>query len=147
MKDEKQVEVLLVEDKDEDIEMTCRALRNNNLANRIHVEKDGQAALDFIYGCSPEDKCAMAKVILLDIKLPGISGLELLEKLKSDERTRFIPVVMLTSSEEEVDLVRTYDLGVNSYIVKPVDFADFARAMKEIGFYWLVMNRCPETTG
>jgi CheY-like chemotaxis protein len=137
------VEVLLVEDNEEDIEMTCRALRGKNLANRIHVERDGQAALDFIFGCTEKDQCIRAGVILLDIRLPKASGIEVLKKIKSDKRTRGIPVVMLTSSEEEVDLVETYDLGVNSYIVKPVDFKDFANAMAKIGFYWLVLNKQP----
>jgi two-component system response regulator len=131
-------EILLVEDNPNDAELTTRALKQRNLANQLHVCRDGAEALDYIAGVS-----AVPKVILLDLKLPKVDGLEVLRKLKSDERTRSIPVVVLTSSREEPDIERAYALGANSYIVKPVDFDAFARAVSDVGLYWLLLNHPP----
>jgi two-component system response regulator len=140
------VEILLVEDNPNDVELTLHALKKHNLANRIHVVRDGAEALDFIFGSGAyagrrlEDR---PKVILLDLKLPLVDGLEVLERIKSDPRTRTIPVVVLTSSREEPDIARSYALGVNSYIVKPVDFQQFAEAVRNLGLYWLLLNQPP----
>lgn len=137
------VEILLVEDSPHDAELTLRALKKNNVANNIVHAKDGAEALDFVFG---ENSHAgrnvenTPKVILLDLKLPKVNGIEVLEQLKSDARTRSVPVVVLTSSREDVDLTRCYDLGVNSYIVKPVEFEAFVSAVTELGFYWLLLN-------
>lgn len=140
------VEILLVEDNPNDVELTLHALKKHNLANRIHVVRDGAEALDFIFGSGAyagrrlEDH---PKVILLDLKLPLVDGLEVLERIKSDPRTRTIPVVVLTSSREEPDIARSYELGANSYIVKPVDFQQFAEAVRNLGLYWLLLNQPP----
>lgn len=131
-------EILLVEDNPNDAELTTRALKQRNLANQLHVCRDGAEALDYIARVS-----AVPKVILLDLKLPKIDGLEVLRKLKGDERTRSIPVVVLTSSREEPDIERAYALGANSYIVKPVDFDAFAKAVSDVGLYWLLLNHPP----
>jgi len=143
------VEVLLVEDSLEDLELTQRALRNANLGNHIQIARDGAEALDFIF-CEGEhadrkieDK---PKLILLDLKLPKVDGLEVLQRIKGDLRTRHIPIVVLTSSKEQSDLVKSYELGVNSYIVKPVDFESFASAVQELGMYWLLLNQPPILT-
>ncbi len=144
MKYPDEVEILLVEDKEEDVELTLRALRKNNLANRVHVVSDGQEAIDFIFGkgaYSGRDINHTPRVILLDLKLPRVSGLEVLQRIKSDERTKVIPVVMLTSSKEEQDIVESYRLGVNSYIVKPVSFNDFVKAVTDLGLYWMLLNK------
>jgi len=147
MQDYNQVEILLVEDNLNDVELTLRALKKNNLSNRIYVVNDGEQALDFIF-CRGEFKdraeCKNPKLILLDLKLPKISGIEVLEKLKSEIDTRVIPVVVLTSSREERDIIETYKLGVNSYITKPVDFDKFTDAVREIGMYWLLINQLPD---
>ena len=138
------IEILLVEDNPRDVEMTLRALKKRNLANSVHVAKDGAEALDFLFATgahAARNPKHTPKVVLLDLKLPKVSGLEVLKKLKSDERTRTIPVVVLTSSQEEKDMVESYRLGVNSYIVKPVDFDKFVEAVGEIGLYWLLVNR------
>ena len=138
------VEILLVEDNPRDVEMTLRALKKRNLANRVHVAKDGAEALDFLFAkgtYAARDPNHTPKVVLLDLKLPKVSGLEVLKNLKGDERTRTIPVVVLTSSQEEKDMVESYRLGVNSYIVKPVDFDKFVDSVGEIGLYWLVVNK------
>ena len=138
------VEILLVEDNPQDVEMTLRALKKRNLANQVHVAKDGAEALDFLFGTgayASRDMNHVPKVVLLDLKLPKVSGLEVLKKLKADERTRTIPVVVLTSSQEERDMVESYRLGVNSYIVKPVDFDKFVDSVGEIGLYWLLVNK------
>ena len=138
------VEILLVEDSPLDIELTLRALKKANLANRIQVARDGPEALDYIFGQgthagrSIEDR---PKVILLDLKLPKIDGLEVLQRIKADPRTKQIPVVVLTSSKEQRDIVESYNLGVNSYIVKPVNFERFAEAVQELGFYWVLLNQ------
>jgi len=138
------IEILLVEDNPRDVEMTLRALKKRNLANHVHVAKDGAEALDFLFATGTYVDRNMnkpPKVVLLDLKLPKVSGLEVLKKLKSDERTRTIPVAVLTSSQEEKDMVESYKLGVNSYIVKPVDFDKFVEAIGEIGLYWLLVNK------
>jgi two-component system response regulator len=140
------VEILLVEDNPNDLELALYALKRNNIANFIHVARDGAEALDFIFaqgeyaGRRIEDG---PKLILLDLKLPKIDGLEVLKRVKSDPRTRIIPVVVLTSSTEERDIVESYQLGVNSYITKPVDFEQFTEVVRQLGFYWLLVNRRP----
>lgn len=146
MKDLEPIELLLVEDNPQDLELALRALKKDNLANRIQVARDGAEALDFLFGegaNAGREFPAAPKVILLDLKLPKIDGLEVLRRLKADARTRSIPVVVLTSSNEQSDLVESYQLGVNSYIVKPVNFEGFVRAVRELGFYWLLLNRAP----
>jgi two-component system response regulator len=140
------VEILLVEDNLEDLELTQRALRKANLTNYIHIARDGAEALEFLF-C--EGAHAMRKiedhpkVILLDLKLPKLDGLQVLKRIKSDPRTRAIPVVVLTSSKEQNDVVESYHLGVNSYIVKPVNFERFAAAVQDVGMYWLLLNHPP----
>jgi two-component system, response regulator len=137
-----EIDVLLVEDNPNDVELTLRVLKKHNFANRVQVARDGVEALDFIFADS--DTGALVnrlKVIMLDLKLPKISGLEVLQKLKSDPRTRSIPVVVLTSSHEDRDIEECYGLGVNSYVVKPVEFDRFAHTVAELGFYWLLVNR------
>jgi len=138
------IDILLVEDNPRDVEMTLRALRNHNLANKVHVVKDGAEALDFIFsrGAYPrKDLNHVPKVVLLDLKLPKVSGLEVLRAIKGDEQARTIPVVILTSSQEEKDMVESYRLGANSYIVKPVDFDKFVEAVGQLGLYWLIINK------
>lgn len=135
------IEILLVEDNPDDVEMTLRALHKANFANQIHVARDGVEALDFIFGTGIAPNTP--KLILLDLKLPKLDGFEVLKRLKSDLRTKQIPVVVLTSSQVQSDIVRTYDLGVNSYIVKPVNFESFARAVQDLGMYWLLLNQPP----
>jgi len=134
-----EIEVLLVEDNASDAELTLRALQKRNLANRVVVARDGVEALEVLQRAEPPPK-----VVLLDLKLPKLNGLEVLRRLKSDDRTKRIPVVVLTSSHEEPDVEESYRLGVNSYIVKPVDFESFASAVAEVGLYWLLLNRPPE---
>lgn len=138
------VELLLVEDNPNDIELTLRALRKHNLANHIHTVEDGEEALEFIF-CTGRyagrDIHIPPRVILLDLKLPKVHGLEVLKKVKSDERTKTTPVVVLTSSEEASDLKEAYLLGVNSYLVKPVGFDDFIKVLGKAGLYWLLINK------
>lgn len=141
-----EVEILLVEDNPRDEELTLRALKKHNLANSVHVAKDGAEALDYIFArgtCEGRDIGNTPKVILLDLKLPKVDGLEVLREVKEDERTKTIPVVVLTSSREEKDMVESYKLGVNSYIVKPVDFNKFFDAVGDLGLYWLLINEVP----
>ncbi|KKL50997.1 hypothetical protein LCGC14_2299890 [marine sediment metagenome] len=141
-----EVEILLVEDNPTDVELTLRALKKNNLANRVQIVTDGAEALDFIFANGVHkgrDINHKPKIILLDLKLPKVDGLEVLRRIKSDERTKNIPVVVLTSSKEEKDRVESYKLGVNSYIVKPVDFNQFTKAVSELGLYWLLLNELP----
>ncbi len=140
------VEILLVEDNPRDVEMTLRALKKRNLANKVHVVNDGAEALDFIFSNGKyqgRDLANGPKVILLDLKLPKIGGLEVLKRIKAEEKTKVIPVVVLTSSQEEKDLVESYKLGVNSYISKPVDFDKFLDSVGELGLYWLLINKPP----
>ena len=141
-----EVEILLVEDNPSDAELTLRALRKHNLANRVFHVKDGAEALDFIFAHGAYDQRRVEdtpRVIFLDLKLPKVDGIEVLQKIKSDERTRKIPVVVLTSSKEDRDVVESYRLGVNSYIIKPVEFESFIRAVSDLGFYWLLLNQTP----
>lgn len=139
------VDILLVEDNPNDAELTLHAFRKNKLTNRIHLVRDGAEALEFIFrtGAYADRDPAPPKVILLDLKLPKVDGLEVLRRIKGDATTRNIPVVMLTSSREESDLVQSYSLGVNSYIVKPVDFDQFTTTVRELGMYWLLLNKPP----
>ncbi len=140
------VEVLLVEDSPDDVELTLHAFQKHQLSNRIHVVRDGVEALEFLFGSEhqePGGTLGAPRLILLDIKLPRMSGLEVLRHIKADSRTKSIPVVVMTSSLEERDLVESYQLGVNSYIVKPVDFDQFSEAVRLIGFYWLLLNQPP----
>jgi len=147
MSESKPVEILLVEDNPDDLALTTRALRKANLANNIHVARDGEEALDFIFGEGPHAGRTLEngpKVILLDLKLPKVDGLEVLRRIKSDPRTKHIPVVVLTSSQEQSDVVKSYQFGVNSYVVKPVNFESFAAAVQELGLYWLLLNQPPK---
>ena len=130
--------ILLVEDNPRDAELTLRAFAKSNLANNILVAHDGVEALEIVYGRTGAER---PRVILLDIKLPKLDGLEVLRKLKSDERTRAIPVVIVTSSNQDPDIKTAYDLGANSYVVKPVDFEAFMKIMSQLGFYWLMVNQ------
>jgi two-component system response regulator len=142
------VEVLLVEDNIHDAEMTIRALKKVNLANNLVHVKDGEEALEFIYArgrFAERQSTDLPKVILLDIKMPKVDGIEVLKQLKAHEISRSIPVVIMTSSKEEQDIISSYELGVNSYVVKPVDFEGFARAVSQLGMYWLLTNQAPLT--
>jgi two-component system, response regulator len=142
MSDARPIEILLVEDNPEDAELTLRALRLSQIVNHIRVARDGAEALDILFDPSQSND-AVPKVVLLDLKLPKIDGLEVLKRIKSDPRTKLIPVVVLTSSREQNDIVESYRLGVNSYIVKPVDFERFAEAVQQAGLYWLLLNQPP----
>jgi CheY-like chemotaxis protein len=139
------VEILLVEDSATDAEMTIRSLKRRGLANQLVWVKDGAEALDFIYclGSFTGRRNGNPKLILLDLKMPKVDGIEVLQRLKSDEGTRAIPVIVLTSSAEESDVARSYELGVNSYLVKPVDFGEFTEVVAQVGLYWAVLNRVP----
>lgn len=144
---ENEIEILLVEDSSDDLEMTLRALRKANLANRVQIARDGVEALDFVFCEGPHAARKIQngpKMILLDLKLPKVDGMEVLKRIKSDPRTKVIPVVVLTSSKEQKDVINSYHLGVNSYIVKPVNFESFAKAVAELGFYWLLLNQPPK---
>jgi CheY-like chemotaxis protein len=145
MNDFEQVEILLAEDNEADAEMTTRALRRQNLTNRLVWVKDGAEALDFIFrrGAYASRPAGLPKLVLLDLKMPKVDGIEVLRQIKSNEETRTIPVVMLTSSAEERDIVASYSLGVNSYVVKPVDFSKFVEEVSKAGCYWLLVNRLP----
>lgn len=140
------VDILLVEDNPDDVELALLALRRNNLANQIHVARDGAEALDFLF-CRGEFSNRSTerppRVVMLDLKLPKVDGMEVLRAIKSDPRTRTVPVVVMTSSREQRDLVDGYQLGVNSYIQKPIDFTQFREIVKNLGFYWLVINQAP----
>ncbi|MEP7231861.1 MAG: response regulator [Ginsengibacter sp.] len=142
------VEILLVEDNINDAELAIRELKKHNLANNLFHVKDGEEALDFIFATGSyngtRDVGALPRIILLDIQMPKINGIEVLAKIKSDERTKLTPVVILTSSKEDPDIKRCYDLGANSYIVKPVNFEGFAESIKRLGFYWLLLNQPPQ---
>ena len=137
--------ILIVEDDPNDVELTLTALADYNLANEVVVTRDGQQALDYLY-CRGEFSARVTgnpAVMLLDLKLPKVGGLEVLQQIKSDERLKMIPVVVLTSSNEEKDMMRSYKLGVNAYVVKPVDFHEFVNAVKELGVFWAVINEPP----
>ena len=134
------IEMLPVEDNLDDVELTLHSLRKENLANHIHVARDGEEALEFLFGSTVDHP---PRLVLLDLKLPRVNGLEVLKRIKSDPRTSTIPVVILTSSKEERDLVQSYGLGANSYIQKPVDFEQFRHTVKSIGLYWLLINQQP----
>ncbi len=141
------VEILLVEDSANDTELTIRELKKHNLANNLVHVKDGEEALDFIFAtgkfAGTRDILYPPKLVLLDIQMPKVNGIEVLRKIKSDERTKSTPVVMLSSSKEEPDIQKCYALGANSYIVKPVSFEGFAESIKNLGFYWLLLNQPP----
>ena len=142
-----EIEVLLVEDNASDAEMTIRALKKNNLGNKLLHLKDGAEALDFIFAegeYSGRQIENLPKVILLDLKMPKVSGIEVLRRIKTDERTRKIPVVVLTSSKEDPDIQECYALGVNSYVVKPVEFDEFQKAISNVGLFWLIINQPPQ---
>lgn len=139
------VEILLVEDSDADAELIMRALRKGNIVNRVVRVRDGVEALDFVFreGTFKDRQGEQLRLILLDLKMPRLSGLDVLRRLKADESAKQIPVVVLTSSAEEQDVTESYKLGVNSYLVKPVAFADFTQVITHTGLYWAVMNRVP----
>ncbi len=140
----KEVEILLVEDNPQDLELTMRALRKNNLANAITTVSDGEAALDFLFARGPyagRDINNHPRVVFLDLKLPKVDGIEVLRQVKMDERTKSIPIVVVTSSAEERDRVESYQLGVNSYVVKPIEFESFVKTITELGFYWMAINK------
>jgi CheY-like chemotaxis protein len=140
-----QVEILLVEDNALDAELTTRALKNGGLANRLLWVKDGQEALDYLFrhGEYAERSDTTPRLVLLDLKMPKVDGIEVLRAVKADERTKRIPIVIMTSSQEERDVAQSYDLGVNSYVVKPVDFNALAELARQAGYYWLAINRTP----
>ena len=138
--------ILLVEDNPDDVELTLRAFKKCNIANEVVVARDGVEALDYLFGTGAyagRDLSVMPAVVLLDLKLPRIDGLEVLRRLRADERTRCLPVVVLTSSNEDQDVVNSYQLGANSYIRKPVDFVQFIDAARQLGMYWLLLNEAP----
>jgi len=140
------IEILYVEDDPSDIELTLLSFKDAGLTNSIHIARDGVEALDFLLcrGSHADRDFAAPRLVLLDLKLPKISGLEVLQVIRSDERTRTVPVVVLTSSREQRDLIESYKLGVNSYIQKPVDFEQFNQTIRQMGLYWLVVNKVPE---
>ena len=138
--------ILLVEDNADDEALTLRALKKNNIGNEVIVARDGAEALDYLFGTSAytgRDMTVMPAITLLDLKLPKVDGLEVLKRLRDDDRTKLLPVVILTSSKEEQDLINGYRLGANSYIRQPVDFAQFVEAVRQLGLYWLVLNESP----
>jgi two-component system response regulator len=145
-----EVDILLVDDSQDDVDLTLHALRAENLANRVFVARDGEEALDFLF-CSGVHAGRSfdhpPKLVLLDLKMPKVDGMQVLKRVKGDARTRTIPVVLMTSSREERDMLNGYDLGVNSYLQKPVDFGEFRKMVKLLGLYWLVTNRPPVTNG
>jgi two-component system response regulator len=150
MSENNAVEILLVEDTPEDLELALRALRKANLANHIQIARDGAEAMEFLFGEGAYKGRKIEngpKVILLDLKLPKVDGMEVLRRVKSDPRTKAIPVVVLTSSKEQKDVVESYQLGVNSYIVKPVNFERFVAAVQDLGMYWLLLNQPPKLDG
>jgi two-component system response regulator len=146
---EEMVEILMVEDNPNDVTLTLRAFKKYQISNHIHIVRDGAEALEFIFRTGAYAGRSVnntPKVILLDLKLPKVDGLEVLQRVKADPSTRMIPVVVLTSSREQCDIVESYQLGVNSYIVKPVDFASFTEAMRQLGLYWVLLNQPPSSS-
>ncbi|MDH3973460.1 MAG: response regulator [Deltaproteobacteria bacterium] len=141
-----EVEILLVEDTLADAELAIRALKKRNLANKLVWVKDGAEAIDFLFGQGNHADGSIKnapKLVMLDLRLPKVDGIEVLKRIKSDERTKGIPVVVVTSSSEERDIVESYQFGVNSYITKPINFEDFAKTISDLGFYWMILNRLP----
>jgi len=140
-----QIEILLVEDNEHDAELTMRALKKAGLANKLLWVKDGEQALDYLFrrGAFAGRDEVSPRMVLLDLKMPRVDGIEVLKAVKADEKTRRIPIIVMTSSQEEKDVAQTYDLGVNSYVVKPVDFAAVAELVRQAGYYWLAINRTP----
>jgi len=142
--------ILLVEDNPDDEALTLRALKKNNIGNEVVIARDGVEALDYLFGTGTyagRDISIMPQVTLLDLKLPKVDGLEVLRRIREDERTAMLPVVVLTSSKEDQDIIASYKLGANSYIRKPVDFVQFTEAVRQLGLYWLVLNEIPPTKG
>jgi two-component system response regulator len=138
--------ILLVEDNPDDVSLTLRALKSRNITNDVVVANDGVQALEYLFGAGTTPGPAeLPAVVLLDLKLPKVNGLEVLQRIRADERTRMLPVVILTSSDEERDIIKGYSLGANSYVRKPVDFVEFTEAAKQLGLYWLLINRAPPT--
>jgi CheY-like chemotaxis protein len=140
------VEILLVEDNPNDAELSVYALKKHHVANRVHLVRDGAEAIDYLFGTGAYEGRNVEdtpKVVLLDLKLPKVDGLDVLRRIKADARTRQIPVVVLTSSREERDIISSYDLGVNSYIVKPIDFEQFSESVRQLGLYWVLLNEAP----
>ncbi len=138
--------ILLVEDNPDDVELTLRALKQYHVKNQINVVRDGVEALDYLFGTgayADRDTTTMPAVVILDLKLPKVDGLEVLQRLRADERTKLVPIVILTSSKEEQDMVNSYKFGANSYVQKPVDFTQFIEAARQLGLYWLVINEPP----
>ena len=145
-----EMDILLVDDNPEDVEITLRAFQKYHLANRIHVVRDGEEALECLFSTgryANHPAGSVPRLILLDLKLPKVDGIEILQRCKSDPRTKNIPVVVLTSSLEERDVISSYNLGVNSYVVKPVDFSQFTEAIRQLGLYWIVLNQVPSEKG
>jgi len=143
-----EVDILLADDSQDDVDLTMHALRSENLANHVFIAHDGEEALDFLFCTGPHANRSFEhppKLVLLDLKMPKVDGMQVLRQIKGDARTKTIPVVLMTSSREERDMVSGYDLGVNSYIQKPVDFGEFRKAVKLLGLYWLVTNQPPIT--
>ena len=142
--------ILLVEDNPDDEALTLRALQKNNIKNEVVVMRDGAEALDYFFATGPyagRDVNVMPQVVLLDLKLPKVDGLEVLRRLRADTRTKLVPVVILTSSNEEKDLIDGYGFGANSYVRKPVDFVQFTEAVRQLGLYWLLLNQTPSVAG
>jgi len=140
--------ILLVEDNARDEALTLRAIEKNHIANKVVVARDGVEALDYLFGTgtyAERDTSIMPQLVMLDLKLPKVDGLQVLRELRADERTRLLPVVVFTSSSEQEDMIRSYDLGANSYVRKPVDFEQFMEATRQLGMYWLVVNEAPPT--
>lgn len=143
----KEKTILLVEDNPDDVALTIRALKKNNLLNRIVVARDGAEALAMLFGTETTPPMALPELVLLDLNMPKISGLEVLEQIRANDRTRLLPVVVLTTSDEEKDRIESYRLGANSYVAKPVEFAEFSKAVMQLGVYWLALNLGPYPAG